>query len=84
MFARVRHEITRKVIELGRAGREPRDSRGDRHASRVERLAVLEGHPETVTERLDALDAARVDLGHRALLEPVAVRDEIAEGHRSG
>src|SRR5438552_6265436 len=84
VLARVRHQIAREIIELGRAGREPRDARGDRHASRVERLAVLEGHPETVTERLDALDAARVDLGHRTLLEPVAVGDEIAKRHRTG
>ena len=77
-------KFVRKPAQLRRHVRERHDAGRDHDAARGDELAVRELEHETERIVLDAHDVALVDLSNRALAEPVAVRDERVERHRTG
>ena len=73
----------RQRIERRRPPRERLEARTDDDTGRLERRAVVERDAEAAAaERLDTLHETRVDVRDRALLERVAVREELADRHR--
>jgi hypothetical protein len=84
MLGGVRDEFVGKTAQLRRHVRERHDAGRDHDAARGDEFAVRELEHEAERIVLDAHDVALVDVSDRALAEPVAVRDERVERHRTG
>ena len=73
-----------EVGELHRAMGEGVEPGRDNHAAGGECLAILEHDAESCASALEPPDAAAIEVGHGALLEPLPVADEVVTRHRPG